>query len=336
MVVDAPPRDPDTAAVVEDDPFEALIEEARQRARRRRRLYGVAASVVAVAVVAGIVSAGGAGSVPGNGTETDAAAEPPGPWSPELRAHPMDPSISGQLAVSPDGTLVGYDPAAATLTWYENEPRVVTVTAQLTGTEEEGDPWLAAIGPDDVAYFQSFRAGGDEVVAVAPSGTEITRVDWTGGTNPFVNATASGLIATRCAWIANRCTGGSYWPPPNSPLVMPWVDVARNPITDTRPYPTANDTEAGVEVRLGEQEWLLEQEQLSGHHIPDIVVRSDGGLVMLLDETFDAPGKPLKLLELLPDSTTERYVVPFTRTLLPDGSVIVEHNSQLIRLTPPT
>jgi hypothetical protein len=249
----------------------------------------------------------------------------------------MDPSISGELAVSRGGTLVGYDPAAATLTWYEDEPRVVTVTAQLTGTEEEGNPSLAAIGPDDVAYFQSFSSRGVEVVAVAPSGTEITRADWPGWANPFANPTASGLAQTRCAWTANRCSGGSVWPPPNSPLAMPWVDVAGNPLIDSRLYPAAIDTEAGVEVRLGEREWLLEQEQLSGHHIPDIVLRSDGGLVMVLDETFHTPGPPfVKLVELLPDGTVERYIVPGVYVVLPDGSVIVEHNSQLIRLTPPS
>ena len=38
---------------------------------------------------------------------------------------------------------------------------------------------------------------------------------------------------------------------------MPWVDLDGNPITDTRPYPTATATDAGIEVRLGEREWLV-------------------------------------------------------------------------------
>jgi hypothetical protein len=62
---------------------------------------------------------------------------------------------------------------------------------------------------------------------------------------------------------------------------------------------------------------------------------------MLLDETFDADGQPVKLLELLPDGTIERYVVNSPAAmlpapvLLPDGSVIDEHNGQLVRLPPP-
>ena len=42
---------------------------------------------------------------------------------------------------------------------------------------------------------------------------------------------------------------------------MPWVDLDGNPITDTRPYPTAKATDAGIEVRLGEREWLLADEE---------------------------------------------------------------------------
>jgi hypothetical protein len=117
---------------------------------------------------------------------------------------------------------------------------------------------------------------------------------------------------------------------------MPWVDLDGNQITDPKPHPTARDTDAGVEVRLGERAWLLTEERLQGHAIPDIIARSDGGAVALLDETFDAMGKPKKLVELLPGGTIERYVVPYTTVVLPDGSVIVDYDSQLIRLTPPT
>ncbi len=44
----------------------------------------------------------------------------------------------------------------------------------------------------------------------------------------------------------------------------------------------------------------------------------------------------LNLLVLSPDGTTERYFVNTERPMvLPDGSLIVEHNLQLFRLTPP-
>lgn len=58
MVVDAPIREPDSAPFAYDesatsDPVEALIKEARQRARRRRLVIGaVAAAAVAAAAIA--------------------------------------------------------------------------------------------------------------------------------------------------------------------------------------------------------------------------------------------------------------------------------------------
>ena len=42
------------------------------------------------------------------------------------------------------------------------------------------------------------------------------------------------------------------------------------------------------------------------------------------------------MLELLTDGTIERYFVDgWPATVLPDGSLIVEHDLQLVRLTPP-
>ncbi len=78
MNIAAPPRGHDAhRARVDHDPIEALIEEAKQRARRRRRLYGVAASVVAIAVVAAIVGFNSAGSSPAQRAALDSAAESP-------------------------------------------------------------------------------------------------------------------------------------------------------------------------------------------------------------------------------------------------------------------
>jgi hypothetical protein len=63
---------------------------------------------------------------------------------------------------------------------------------------------------------------------------------------------------------------------------------------------------------------------------------------MLLDETVDAPGQPITLYELLADGTVERYTIgsyvgptAWPVALLPDGSVIVQHDRQLIRITTP-
>ncbi len=255
----------------------------------------------------------------------------PAAWSPEMTAQALDPRIActrsprplcPQLAVSPEGTLVALDAMAQTLTWYEDEPRVVPLTVELppdTSTELH----LVAIGPHDIAYILVLPDADEFLVAVAPSGAEITRADWTCCRGPF-RPTATGIVQP----------GGLELPSPNDEILMPWVDLDGNPITDTRPYPTAKNSDAGIEVRLGEREWLLAGESWPPVPEASVLPRSDGGIAMLFDSV------PL-LLELLPDGTIEHY--EFGRTLralwpsavLPDGSLIVEHELQLFRLSPP-
>ena len=41
------------------------------------------------------------------------------------------------------------------------------------------------------------------------------------------------------------------------------------------------------------------------------------------------------MIELLPDGTIERYFIDGGAKVLPDGSMIVEHDHQLVRLAPP-
>ena len=64
---------------------------------------------------------------------------------------------------------------------------------------------------------------------------------------------------------------------------MPWVDLDGNPITDTRPYPTATATDAGIEVGLGERDWLLASEPGTRPVPLDFFPRSDGGIVIVYD-----------------------------------------------------
>jgi hypothetical protein len=216
--------------------------------------------------------------------------------------------------VSPNGTLVAYDSGAGTLTWYEDVPRVVSTTAELPGVGE-----LVAIGPHDIAYVAS--AEFEETVAVAPSGAEITRVEWPSRFDMPAFATAAGL----------HVDPQPGWPTVNPAPVMPWVDLDGNPITDTRPYPTAKATPAGTEVHLGEREWLLTDVVRDPE---EFVSRSDGGVVIVL-HTSDQVAQPINLVELSPDGSIGRYFVEPAPIVLPDGSLIVEHNDQLVRLTPP-
>lgn len=274
----------------------------------------------------------------------------PGTLAPDLTAQTFEPPIAcnrapfpscPELAVSPNGTLVAWDTRADrpnTLTWYEDEPRVVPVETELPPGVDD-DLHLIAIGPHDIAYIRSLSLRGPTyLMAVAPSGTEITRVDWP--LNGSSTRAGGPLWPTATGLVGGLSSSILEFPPPNAALVMPWIDLEGNPITDTRPYPTAKHTDAGIEVRLGERGWLLAGETLSPS--PGLLLpRSDGGVVMVLESSNE--DQPSKLLELLPDGTIDHYVIGRTllshwvglqAAVLPDGSLVVEHNLQLVRLPP--
>ena len=339
-----------------------------QPTRGRRWPIVIAAAAAVVLVVGVLIVRGGDDSeieVPGgppstvSSTTVDTSSTPIGqpvaceseqcPWSPELTAQTLEPPINctgstldqtsiphpllyestsscTNMAASPDGTLVAYDGGARTLTWFEDVPRVVSITAALPGDGHE----LVAIGPHDIAYVATWWS--QETVAIAPSGAEITRVQWPSRFDIPVSATAAGLIREY----------DPGWPTVTPAPVMPWVDLDGNPITDTRPYPTAKATpagatRAGTEVRLGEREWLLAVVDGVVRDPVDFVSRSDGGVVMVVATGGvgeDAP-RPTNLLELSPDGSIGRYFVEPAPIVLPDGSLVVEYDAQLVRLTPP-
>ena len=112
---------------------------------------------------------------------------------------PLDPPIECELelcpslAVSPEGTLVAYDQAAKTLTWYDAEPHVVPVTADLDAEQVR----LVAVGPVDVAYLLAGSPGTDawELVAIDRLGDEVRR---TAGASPNVERSDRGLVERLC------------------------------------------------------------------------------------------------------------------------------------------
>ena len=130
------------------------------------------------------------------------------------------------------------------------------------------------IGPHDVAYF---HIPGNWIVAVAPSGAEITRTP--DRTRPRTRQRPDSSNSTPGA--SHQCLSASAAPP------IPWVDPDGNPITDTRPYPTATATDAGIEIRLGERKWLLADEEAGRTpgrlECLDFRPRSDGGVVIVVD-----------------------------------------------------
>ena len=75
MAVSAPPHHPGPSVATEQDRFEALIEEARQRARRRRQSYGaVAVGIAAVAAAIMAINGSDATNSDTSGLDTPAGA----------------------------------------------------------------------------------------------------------------------------------------------------------------------------------------------------------------------------------------------------------------------
>ena len=97
---------------------------ARRPVSMRRRMQVLAGLAAAAAVVAVLAF------LPGNDPEVVPTATTAVTSSTELVVRPLDPPIHCELercpslAVSPEGTLVAYDQAANTLTWYYAEPHV--------------------------------------------------------------------------------------------------------------------------------------------------------------------------------------------------------------------
>ena len=98
--------------------------------------------------------------------------------------------------------------------------------------------------------------------------------------------------------------------PANAAPPIPWVDLDGNPITDTRPYPTATATDAGIEIRLGEREWLLADEKRCTRRASGL--RDFRPIRRRSRDRARHAGLALigpTVLELLPDGTIERYFV---------------------------
>jgi hypothetical protein len=264
------------------------------------------------------------------------------PWSPELTARTLDPKFACSdpawfhvnpcvtIAVSPGGTLVAFDASTDTLTWYEDEPRVVPLADDLLNSL---DPYsvhpftLGSIGPHDIAYL-AVGNRPDYFVAVDSSGAEITRVDISATGSPYLHPTATGSSATSI----ERLDDGRLMPP-NSALWMPWVDFDGNPITDTRPYPNTTATDAGLEVRLGERQWLIAAEEFSGDTGLLFYPQSDGGIVVVLLTYGGSATTPVFYLST--DDAVQHYSLDiWPSKVLPDGSLIVEYDRQLVLLTP--
>jgi hypothetical protein len=159
MKVAAPPRQVEPFDVEpfridgsdRDDPTEALIKEARQRARRRRLLYGVFAVLVAIAAVVA-VSIGSSSTSPPQDAAPDVGARSAVPLGEPLVVGPDDEST---LLTSWGDMHVGYVFVYADggVVWYPDGGVVFDADARVTGiraspVQGPTDAWMTSAGPD--------------------------------------------------------------------------------------------------------------------------------------------------------------------------------------------
>lgn len=169
MVTDAPPRTPAPAGAERHHPVEALIEEARQHARRRRRGYaaGVAALVaVAAFSLAAALNTAGPPQGQGSSLDTPAAAGSFGVFEP----------VRGRIVYPAGNDLRAIDPA--------DPSSVRTMALPDLGLPADAHPVPAAWSADGTTLALTSEYSGDNYVMNA-SGA-ITRVGGVGGCCWFV------------------------------------------------------------------------------------------------------------------------------------------------------
>ena len=250
-----------------------------------------------------------------------------------------DPACTS-LAFDPDGNLVVYDPAAATLQISGPTPRTVDVSAAGLNPEVS---YLEVVSQDQVAYIVSQPPGAldpiGDLVAVATTGPAagqvVVRADGVvdlSGDSDLV-ATPSGVVSVGC------CDAAPMRPDPAAQPLLGWflpsgVQSVGGP-PDVRVEFDASTAQARVTRQVagtvlaspsGPQRalvWTIAG--VSGYRgLPPLVGTDDGGAMISLQDPFD-PSSGSRLVVLHPDGTQEeRSIDPYLPVALsPDGSVLV-------------
>jgi hypothetical protein len=197
MSVTAPPHRPDSTAATEQDRFEALIEEARQRARRRRQTYG-AVAVGIVAVVGATVAISGPDATNSEPSHFDTPAGAAGVAAPagELVASMHLWHVLGQ---GPDFWLYLYD-----------DGRLISLTGNGAWREQRLTPEAVAgvqneiistglFDPDRRPLGSHGRAGNDIQVRNGDRLVNLPLADGQDWTPAFVRL--AGRLATLQSWL---------------------------------------------------------------------------------------------------------------------------------------
>ena len=134
-----------------------------------------------------------------------------------------------QLASTQNGRIVGFDQVDNMLRVYNAEG--TELQAEVPITEPLGSPYFWAVGPDDVAYVQTFEQGagesGGELLAIPLIGSNAGSIvmRWTG----LATSGDSSLIPRKAGLTSVACCGPKETRPSPDATIYRWVD--RNGVT---------------------------------------------------------------------------------------------------------
>ncbi|HKA26291.1 MAG TPA: hypothetical protein VKD88_02895 [Gaiellaceae bacterium] len=310
MTVTAPPRPPPQAEPVKPEEQEALIKEARRRARLRRLRNG-AAAVAAAAIAIGTFAAWHAGR---NGTNANAAAKPtplPTPKPVPLRPPPRNGEIAAVkgndlVALRPDGSgartltacpgKVG-DCNFGTFSWSPDGRMLAFLAGHFGGAITLANLSLYAVGAEGSLPRLLARCGdcnGYQQLSWSPDGR---RVLFSADNGLFIVNVSSGLLhrldvppADRAAMDGPGVGTSGVWSPSGSRIAF----AARDGL-----YTARRDGSGVARIvsrsGLSDPKWSPDGTKLAFDGADSIyVVDADGShLKLLLDGSFGSgPGVP--------------------------------------------
>jgi hypothetical protein len=238
-----------------------------------------------------------------------------------------------------DCAQIAYDPAGAAWTFRNG---VLTSHVRGGAVVPLPEPWrsvnvrdigLIAIGPDDVAYFQVFRASESATlvgisVADGDAGQEMVvldgAVDFSGDTD-YV-PTPAGLAMVGC------CGADQIRPAPDADLLVEWLDRAGN----DPPVPDITFDVGSIAITRDDLTWTfaVDPQRLMARGMPRVTPTHDGGVIGVLTGLDTGTGDSGNyVVRGWPDGSTSVAALSFelyVSALSPEGFVVMVADSAFV------
>jgi hypothetical protein len=238
-----------------------------------------------------------------------------------------------------DGTVVAYERDTNSFLILANPPRTVSMNEPI----DSSSAFLIEIGPDEVAYIASARIGAEDpigdVIAVSLAGSNAGQVVGR-GTGGFDYSGDSTLVPTNAGIVTVGCCGfDGVIPDPTTTPVIGWVDRAGVAMTLSRPQVSFERSGDALTLARSDgatsQRWPMPQFVRGFRDIPSTAVRSDGSVIVLVDDWI---AQKQDLLVFKTSGTIEHIAIADDRSvaLVDDAGAITYDGSRFARWSLPT